>query len=93
MSEDELIADRLHVALEQWPHLNRAFGCLNCELIFAEPKRVAMVSDTVGRCPQCGSESVFDVAAALAMERRPVGEVLEQVEAIMQHIKDALSVG
>jgi len=82
MSEDRQLIERTNLALEQWPHLacttqhehteqcrGSAYGCMNCNLIFARPERVAMIGDTVGRCPKCGSESVFDVAGALSLER------------------------
>lgn len=93
MSEDELIATRTQLALEQWPHLSRAYGCLNCELLFAEPETSALVSDSVGRCPGCRSESVFDVAAALAVERMPVADVVQTVEAIMERIGEEIGYG
>lgn len=100
MTADELlIAERTQFVMRQWPHMRcvtqhvhedacrgDAYGCLNCNLIFSSPVRTAMRSDTDGRCPGCSSESVFDVAAALAIERTPLGAVLATVGGMIKQL-------
>jgi hypothetical protein len=79
--EAKLIAQRTQLALDQWPHLNSAWACANCEILFRFP--------TTDKCPCCGSESVFDLGAALSTsgqrrQRREFAEtkVEEMIEAL-----------
>ena len=113
-AEEELVADRTKMVLAQWPHLRcmvqhehvdeckgGAYGCLNCNLIFAHPVRTAMMSDTDGRCPNCKSESVFDVAAALDVaaaatlvaQRAPLSSVVAEVEGMIERLDAELENG
>lgn len=79
MSEEDLIAGRTQLAFDQWPTLKAAYGCVNCEAMFKEPSRE-------GTCPHCNSTSVFDVAAALAVERVPAAEVVGKAKAMIERI-------
>lgn len=70
-------------AMSLWPTLDSAFGCVNCKAIFRALDTKALVTDSEGRCPRCGSESCFDVAAAInkpsvSVERlRPIVDALD----------------
>jgi transcription elongation factor Elf1 len=80
MTYDELIDSRVRELMSEWPTLDTAFGCENCRSMIRK-------LDEHGRCPRCGSESVYDVAMALSVERdvvsveklRPLVEMLEAV--------------
>lgn len=78
-TEESLLVDRTNLVFEQWPHLSSAYGCLNCDLIFRAPT-------AAGKCPQCASESVFDVAAALAVERSSLSSVVGVVEGMIEQL-------
>lgn len=81
MSEDELYAARTQVVFEQWPTLIQAWGCVNCNAIFREPTEH-------GGCPHCASTSVFDVAAALAVERSSVADVVRSARGMIERIDE-----
>lgn len=66
-SYDSIIDERVFKLMNNWPRVDHASGCIDCGLIFREPE--------LGRkCPGCGSESVFDVAAALRHEDAAGGQ-------------------
>jgi hypothetical protein len=48
-------------AFANWPTLDEACGCENCRCLFRRAENAI--------CPHCGSESIFDAAAALNVER------------------------
>ena len=80
---DQLREERTALVLDQWPHLNRALGCDNCLLLFAEA--------TNGRCPGCGSDvAVFDAAALLNSERPAKAEVIAQVRAMLDRLEKGI---
>jgi len=78
-----VVLERAEAAIELWPTLDSAYGCVNCKAIFRSLDTKALIDDGPGRCPRCGSESCFDVAAAInrpsvSVERlRPIVEMLE----------------
>jgi hypothetical protein len=52
--EERLVAARSAMAVQQWPTLTEAFGCMDCLFLF----RLA-VKDA---CPLCESASILNVA-------------------------------
>lgn len=85
MTEEALIEDRTNRVMADWPTLKHAWGCVNCDALFARP---------VGNnreCPHCHSESVFDAAAVLASERVPVSEVVQQALGMIHSLEEAIS--
>lgn len=84
MSEEELLAGRTSTVLNQWPTLIQASGCVNCNGIFREPTQQ-------GTCPHCNSTSVFDVAAALAVERASVAEIVGKVQGMIERIDEEIN--
>jgi rubrerythrin len=52
--EERLTASRVALAVQQWPTMDEAFGCLDCHFLFRQA--------TNHVCPLCGSASVMDFA-------------------------------
>lgn len=73
---EEMLTERAATIAEQWPTLDSAWGCENCRALFRTAPNA--------RCPHCGSESVFDLLAAImrpvvALDKlRPLVDALER---------------
>ncbi len=91
---DITVVESAERAMELWPTLDSAWGCIDCKAIFRALDTKAVVSDGVGRCPRCASESCFDVAAivnrpSISVERlRPIVELLESELALASEGRD-----
>lgn len=68
-SEPDALRRAMEIERSNWPTLSLCSACEDCGAMFALPANA--------RCPACESESVFDVAAALA--RRPSGHVASKL--------------
>jgi len=56
--EERLINERVAAAVEHWPTLTEAFGCLDCGFLFRRAKKDGVKHG----CPLCTSTSIIDVA-------------------------------
>ena len=82
MSEEDLIAERTNLVMEQWPRLGAAWGCTNCDLIFKTPESRG--------CPGCRSKSIFNLASALGHQRLTEAEVAEQATKMIERIDEVI---
>ena len=57
MSPETMQLARAATALEDWPTLNQAYGCLDCNHLFKNLPNE--------RCPSCASRAIIDVAVIL----------------------------
>src|SRR5687767_7369525 len=88
--DEQLHMERTTLAMEQWPTLNACWGCANCDLIFKQPLNSTEPNKSAQyRCPKCGSESIFDMAAAMKRRSDAAGLIdgvkraIEELEVVL----------
>jgi hypothetical protein len=57
MLPEDLIIARVQTVMRNWPMVNEAWGCVECDALFRY--------STNAHCPHCNSESIFDAAKIL----------------------------